>query len=380
MIRIRQLFERGEASPYDTDEWGNTLLLVHSLPPVGDYLIDHGVPVGEKAVDGLYYHRVWSIEIKFSGTVPPLESMTVTERDAEGSSNTLGFAVIERSSSKVRQILQYCPQSIFEKNEDGENVLHLACGWPSGPMLILEYGGKSLVNSPSHRGLLPLHYAIYCQDIEAIRVLLQQGSSLALFTTDSNLYAEDCLSLALRVTSDEQVMVTLIEALADRRRDSFRLAHNSLPPQSLIQLRLNKDRLLDEQADSVYKALLSFRVDIPPRLQFEQTCSAPSLYRNKDMTTEIAEHLYRTELTETSTTLVSFLQNTWSKRMMKYFEEPSDNIVAQTYIGDVEVCLSQDEEYYKAGQERIRLWSEGFEEVDGMDSNCNSTNFICHTP
>ncbi|KAF2230807.1 hypothetical protein EV356DRAFT_320426 [Viridothelium virens] len=27
MIRIRQLFERGEASPYDTDEWGNTLLL-----------------------------------------------------------------------------------------------------------------------------------------------------------------------------------------------------------------------------------------------------------------------------------------------------------------------------------------------------------------
>ncbi|KAF2230806.1 hypothetical protein EV356DRAFT_508099 [Viridothelium virens] len=89
---------------------------------------------------------------------------------------------------------------------------------------------------------------------------------------------------------------------------------------------------------------------------------------------------FETELTETSTTLVSFLQNTWSKRMMKYFEEPSDNIVAQTYIGDVEVCLSQDEEYYKAGQERIRLWSEGFEEVDGMDSNCNSTNFICHTP
>ncbi|KAI9685536.1 MAG: hypothetical protein M1822_004394 [Bathelium mastoideum] len=62
---------------------------------------------------------------------------------------------------------------------------------------------------------------------------------------------------------------------------------------------------------------------------------------------------FETELTETSTTLLSFFQGTWSKRKMEYFEESKDNIAAQTYVGDVEVRLFLDEEYYKAGHERV---------------------------
>ena len=205
------------------------------------------------------------------------------------------MAILERSLAKIHGILQLSPHSIFEKSSRGETVLHLACGWAYGTALLLEYGAKPIVNVPNCDGILPLHYAIACHNVDVARILIQHGSALRLHEPHRKfMWGKcSCLQLALDECSpSEEMIVLLIDAYADQGRDVISFAQDSLPPEQVTNLALDQAGSLDIQVDLVASALVFFQLDIPVRLQSLCYDQRQSLYNSISMTAECAERLY----------------------------------------------------------------------------------------
>lgn len=180
---------------------------------------------------------------------------------------------------------------MFKLNRNGESVLHLCCGWPEGMAILLQLGANPLISQGRKGrfdrkvgGFLPLHYAVACDCLETVSLLLQN---------DSPIFGEEDIEPNLDMAffnENIEIINILIEALANRRRRLQDLATRSLPPMALHELNLDPNLLVDQKAYLLRKALFDNRIEIPPALVVSPW--ATTIYHRTCMTTEIAERLY----------------------------------------------------------------------------------------
>ncbi|KAF2232239.1 hypothetical protein EV356DRAFT_470285 [Viridothelium virens] len=202
----------------------------------------------------------------------------------------LGAAVLERSESRIVNILRRCPESMWELNRRGESVLHLCCGWPKGMTILLERGAKPLIHQWGGAGnpsedCLPLHYTLGGDCTEVVSILLQNDSPV--------LVASDCcgnFSLSRLFYASSEIVNQVIAALVDRRRRLQELATASLPLAALQELDLDSDRIVDEKATMLQDVCSENDILLPPSLSVPDWRT--TVYHKECLNPEIAERLY----------------------------------------------------------------------------------------
>ncbi|KAM0796422.1 hypothetical protein BDR22DRAFT_893275 [Usnea florida] len=201
----------------------------------------------------------------------------------------LGAAIFHRSESEIKRILQNSPQSIHEQHSRGQTPLHLSCSWPKGIILLFHHGGLELVHRGDDQGTLPLAYACLMRCSEAVRLILETDS--ALLSPHTAVIAQSTADLGDYHDTPDEMRSHLQNALVDRRRRLMSLAITHLCPKDLEDLRVTDDRLLDEKAFDVYKALECENVVISSalRVPFQQT----TVFHYDSLTPAIGESLYR---------------------------------------------------------------------------------------
>ena len=206
----------------------------------------------------------------------------------------LSAAIVHRSESDAKRILQDSPHSILERNSRGQTPLHLSCSWPNGITLLFHYGALELIDREDNKGSLPLAYSCACECSEAARLILEADSALlSLQHAESGGPLED-FDGRLPLFGDQStdaIRSHVFTALVDRRRRLRSLAITQLCHEELEDLGVTDDRLLDEKASSVYKALERRNVVIPSalRVPFRQT----TVFHDERLTQAIGESLYK---------------------------------------------------------------------------------------
>lgn len=167
------------------------------------------------------------------------------------------------------KILQEFPDSVYEKNKVGHTPLHLAASWPAGCALLLDAGGKHLVNTPDSVGFLPLAYASYRKCVATVRLFLDADSAIH---TDDPANGEDsdepsCSHDMLRdaiISSTDEIAMCILQALIDRRRRLAAIAIQELGCRAHSILGMGK--VLDANAALVYKLLKRLSAAVPQGL------------------------------------------------------------------------------------------------------------------
>ena len=194
----------------------------------------------------------------------------------------LSAAIVHRSESDIKRVLQISPQSIHEQNSRGQTPLHLSCSWPKGITLLFHHGGLELVDREDSNGALPLAYACAMRCSAAVRLILEADSALLLPHT---------VHLSDYLCAPDEINSHLQDALVDRRRRLMSLAITKLCRKDLEDLRVTDDRLLDEKAFNVYKALERKSVFIPSALRVPPYQT--TVFHDDIITPAIGELLYK---------------------------------------------------------------------------------------
>lgn len=206
----------------------------------------------------------------------------------------LSAAIVHRSESDIKRILQNSRQSIYEQNSRGQTPLHLSCSWPKGIILLFHYGALELVDRGDNQGSLPLAYSCASKCSEAVRLILDADSALLSLQyvelVDPLGYYYDRLWVFGEQGADE-INSHVQNALVDRRRRLMTLAITKLCSEDLEESGVTDDRLLDEKALNVCKALERRNVVIPSalRVHFRQT----TVFHDDRLTPTIGESLYK---------------------------------------------------------------------------------------
>ena len=205
----------------------------------------------------------------------------------------LSVAIVHRSESDIKRILQNSRQTIYEQNSRGQTPLHLSCNWPKGIILLFHYGALELVDREDNRGSLPLEYSYESRCAEAVQLILEADSallSLQQAESEGLEHFDDKLWVYGEQATDE-ISSHVQNALVDRRRRLMSLAITQLCHKDLEELGVTDDRLLDEKAFNVYKALERRNVVIPSalRIPLRQT----TVFHYGRLTPAVGESLYK---------------------------------------------------------------------------------------
>ena len=152
-----------------------------------------------------------------------------------------------------------------------------------------------LVDQEDSAGTLPMAYAYASRCSEAVRLISEAGSALLAlrYAKSSGDFLGDSYDrlwgFSEQATYD--IRSHLYDALMDRRRRLMSLAITKLCQKDLEELRVTDDRLLEEEALNVYKALERRNFVIPPalRVPFHQT----TVFYHQRLTPTIGEALYK---------------------------------------------------------------------------------------
>jgi len=136
----------------------------------------------------------------------------------------LSIGIVQKSESKIRDILQRFPESSQERSIQGHTPLHFAANWPVGLRILLDAGFYTLLNVDDENWKLPVEYAIFLHSSECVNIFIQAGCTL--YSSDGRCVLEDTL---LRNGSWE-ISDVLLQHLARNRRRLKELAEERLPP------------------------------------------------------------------------------------------------------------------------------------------------------
>ena len=192
----------------------------------------------------------------------------------------------------MEQILRMSPQGIREQNLLGQSLLHLSCNWPKGIILLLRHGGGETIDRPDRGGHLPLTYACASNCPEAVKLILEADSALYSSDVDwSNRYPlyHSVFEEATEMSTDE-ILSHLQTALLDRRSRLYSLATSQLCREDLEGLKLRDDRILDEKAFDVYKALENRSIPVPSALRIPP--GRKTMFHNQSLSPALGESLY----------------------------------------------------------------------------------------
>lgn len=153
--------------------------------------------------------------------------------------------------------------------------MHLSANWPAGISLLLRAGGNYLTHEPDNVGFLPLAYASYTNCQVALELLLDVDCSLYIdivpFVERRGGFWEgihrsrDIICDAME-SSSEDVLKSIVEALADRRRRLALIASQELSHADIERFCLHSGKVLDFNAAQVYKLLQDKKVAMPRSL------------------------------------------------------------------------------------------------------------------
>ena len=135
-----------------------------------------------------------------------------------------------------------------------------------------------MINSPSVHSP-PVWYAILVECVEAVRILLENGSVVC----------ANPVSAAL-CTKNPKIVDLVVNALRDRRRRLYDLALDILPGEALTKLKVDPSCILDERLHYVERSLQSLQVHIPTDLQ--GAGYRTTIYHSSFITLESAQIAY----------------------------------------------------------------------------------------
>lgn len=192
----------------------------------------------------------------------------------------------------MERILQNFPQSIYDQDSRGLSPLHFSWNWPIGITLLLQYGGRAILDRPDIGGFLPLTYSCEHNCLEAVKLMLEADS--ALYPSPEYDYSIGIVGIleGAITTSTDEIISHLEVALVDRRTRLYTLATSKLSHQELEELKITNDRLLDEKADEIYLALGKRKILVPPALRtplYGQT----TLFHHQHLSPARCESLHR---------------------------------------------------------------------------------------
>jgi len=335
--KIPRLFKERVVSPYDVDKQGRTLLhnallclshsgtfLLRNSPTFRELLntlLDAGAPINEVDVTGFTaLDLLLSVANLFAPSddtpVRPLCQLLVNRgaemTDASFAQPNIGIfrisielqnvaslemwqdaaecgplslAILRQNEQDFLRILQSKPSSIKELNRRGQNPMHLAYCWPRGIELLLHAKASHLVHEADSYGYLPIEYSANFKCLDCTWLLLSAGSA---FYYGEGPY--DNVLFEFCHYSDAGVPNFIVDALREARQQLFDLAKYALPENTWADLNLPNDRLLDDRAADVQKALAEADVEIPRSLMVLQ--KRHTVYHNPFMPKRSADKLW----------------------------------------------------------------------------------------
>ena len=192
----------------------------------------------------------------------------------------------------MEQILQSSPKSIHEHSLWGQAPLHLSCNWPKGIILLLRHGGEETIDRPDRGGFLPLAYACASNCLEAVKLILEADSALYYSDVEWNNRHPRYRSVFEEATEmrTDEILSHLQTALVDRRSRLYSLATKQLCREDLERLKLRDDRILDEKAFDVYKALEIRSIPVPLALRI--TPVRKTIFHDQYLSPALGESLH----------------------------------------------------------------------------------------
>jgi Ankyrin repeat len=195
----------------------------------------------------------------------------------------IAIAVCTRSESKLRRACIDQQHSINVQDRNGRTPLHLAANWPCGVALLLRKGAD--ICRSDHSGLKPLQYACMFKCLTSVQLMLEADSPL----DDGQSCTTTVLSDAIE-SRDTQIVQSIIANLVKRRLQLQRLAEVTLSPAILERLKLRHDKILDEQAFEVQKALEDNSVPLWETLKVAPVLG--SVYHVRNLDCGVADRLF----------------------------------------------------------------------------------------
>jgi ankyrin repeat protein len=180
---------------------------------------------------------------------------------------------------------------IDDESVNGVTALHFAIYWPEALQGLIAAGVN--INCADHNGRRPIHLAVACSQVDAVKFLLEADCSIV--TPD---YSASLLQVALASGRDyDNITELVIDALADRHSRLARLALSVLPDSSPARKEIQDDRLDESLAPKIEDALISQGFRIPTPLELDR--HGEGVYDTSDaeasmrLTAPLADKLWR---------------------------------------------------------------------------------------
>ncbi|KAL8827478.1 MAG: hypothetical protein Q9170_007002, partial [Blastenia crenularia] len=332
-LQLRQIFDRGAASPFDLDPEGNSLVwaaywvmffysplqysdLIETELGLLEFLSSVGVPfdnvprsyrakspftkylaevgnefnadivafmIGRKINYHLPFHRrlddgIKSLQILLcEGNFPDYAEYL--------NCNALQMAIFQREVSQVEKIARANPSAVQFQNHLGQSPLHAAADWPLVIALLLRSGANPY--QVDYSGNATIDYACLQRNCEVVSILLEAGSPLPrreLMTTMTSHRGE----------SYQQEFKLVVSHLASRRRELLRIAQILLPVDTLNSIVLPNETIPDSSSFRLVEAVCAAGNDTQPEYWF---MSRTGLYQTLDISPAAADILYEAGFT-----------------------------------------------------------------------------------
>ncbi|KAI1467891.1 uncharacterized protein F4812DRAFT_459172 [Daldinia caldariorum] len=200
--------------------------------------------------------------------------------------NDLTRLVLRRCKPDILDLLR-SNHSLIDYNAGPKlTTLHFAVPWPEGLSLLIENAGEpiqSIINGFDGYNS-PLHYAINLGELNSVALLLNAGASI-----DPETFSYLSKLLIEQGEPAEKIMHVVVESLARQRRDLLRIALQYLPKDTIEELQLRNERLLDDKAFAVVEALRRQHAPISTAYEF---LKPGSVYHWEYLTARIARKLF----------------------------------------------------------------------------------------
>lgn len=186
--------------------------------------------------------------------------------------NILQFALLRRSLSAVKKIINERPGLVAERNALDQNSLHLAFDWPEATKRLLS-NGNAATHCLDVADLSPIAYAVMIKDVETVKILLANGCPLQLMY-ESSFNKPRSFELC-----DRYFCLDIFEAVAStlvqRRLELMRSARQLLPERLLGEIVPRNEIIPDASCIRLINALL---VAVRDRTGLIPECNKYSIY------------------------------------------------------------------------------------------------------
>lgn len=154
--------------------------------------------------------------------------------------STIGEAILRRSAIEMEQLVRKDPESLYDKTAFGHTAIHLAVGWPEGLELVLDLGGKVLINDVDAKGGSPLAYACLQHHFDSAIILMSKDCRI-----DANLLF---LAIERHHRSNSKILDFLLPELIRRRQQLIQFARYHLGECFVESLGIPPDAVPDQWA------------------------------------------------------------------------------------------------------------------------------------